>query len=174
MPTTRWARSYYLSEKMSGSISQRGGNATRLLPKKSFASCWTLSDSVQPISPGRRIGQRRGATRAPAQVPRPECGPSFTPRSRSFSCPLRDWPQGDKPSRHDAATRRTRCLRVTVTIEDPHARPRPRRNATPAAPHSASPKTVQERANPATDRARPGTTGSAKVVPFLTAADTSV
>ncbi len=52
--------------------------------ENSFTSCRTLSETLEPIPPGRRIGLRRGATRAPVQVPRPECGPSFTARSRSF------------------------------------------------------------------------------------------
>ena len=57
---------------------------------------------------GRRIGQRRGATRAPSQGPRPEPGPGIHSALLPFFS-LRDWQKSDKPSRHDAATFSTEC-----------------------------------------------------------------
>ena len=160
-------------EKMRGSISRRGGNATRLLPKKVVRElldtfrgittdlAWTEDRATQRCDPSAGLGAKTGV--------RAELRRSVP----LLSCPLRDWPQGDKPSRHDAATRRTRCPNLPETRHDTDARPWPRCNAAMPAPHPATPNDVQDRTNPAIDRARPGTTGSAKVVPSLTAADIS-
>ena len=111
----------------------------------------------------------------------PSAGPSAKTGVRAelrrsvplLSCPLRDWPQSDKPSRHDAATRRTGCphstrsgqsQRLTVVL----VRSNDAGKARPPPPWNA----LQNRAIPATVRARPGTAGSAKVVSLLAAADT--
>ena len=57
--------------------------------------------------PGRRIGQRRGATRAPTQGPRSKdgrCAP------RAVLLPFRSWHQSDKPDWHDATDTTAGCL----------------------------------------------------------------
>ena len=121
---------------------------------------WTEDRATQRCDPSACPGAKTGV--------RAELRPSVP----LLSCPLRDWPQGDKPSRHDAATRRTRCPHLPETRDDTDARPWQRCNAAMPAPRSPHPNDVQDRTNPAIDSARPGTTGSAKVVPSLTAADT--
>jgi len=86
----RWPITTPLSRYAAHIRPRRGGIANRCdcvvaRPlKKCTTCCRTLPETAQPIALGRRIGQRRGATRAPPQVPRPECGPSFAARSRSF------------------------------------------------------------------------------------------
>ena len=110
------------------------------------------------------------------------CDPSAAPSAKTgvraelrrsvplLSCPLRDWPQSDKPSRHDAATRRTGGPHTAV---GPEADLRSR-HAIMGCQVVATPRNVfQNRANPAIDRARSGIAGSAKLVSFLTAADTT-
>ena len=75
---------------------KRGGVGQAVASENSFTSCRTLSETLEPIPPGRRIGLRRGCDpSAPVQVPRSECGPSH--RSVPLlSCSLRDWPECDR------------------------------------------------------------------------------
>lgn len=65
-----------------------------------------------------------------------------------LSCPLRDWPPSDKPSRHDAATLRTRCPAPLPDARRSHAATRcqgaTRRWHTPA-PHCTTARTSSKR-----------------------------
>ena len=54
----------------------------------------------------------------------------------AFSCPLRDWPQGERPSWHDAATRRIGCRHLRRVRDDSPICPSPRRKRTTPADHS--------------------------------------
>ena len=79
------------------------------LPPQARSSCTTLCKTQQLTSPGRRIGPRRGATRAPGPGAKTGVRAELH-RSAPLLCgPFRDWPESVKPSRHDAATLRTGC-----------------------------------------------------------------
>src|SRR5262249_50828572 len=72
--------------------------------------------------PGRRIGQRGDATRAPSQGPRPERA------ARSRSPAFRDWPQCDKPIHnsccHCLTEKPTSYLPLAPLEHNPGSQPR--------------------------------------------------